>query len=86
VKHPVYCPDCLSTLPEVPLGVQFRSLHVAAGMTQKELAQRTGLTDRTVRACEAESRRHWPDTLEQLSRALGLRLEDAKPARSARNR
>ena len=55
------------------LGTLVRERRRAAGLTQRELAQRSGLSMAAVRDLEqGRSRRPRPGTLDALARALGL--------------
>jgi transcriptional regulator with XRE-family HTH domain len=71
----VYCRACLSAHPEVPLADRLRSLRIAAGLTQVELARRTGVSDRTIGhiECGAWQSPSWP-RVRPLIEALGAEL------------
>src|ERR1051326_8678287 len=53
--------------------IRLKSLRLAAGLTQEELAERAGLTSRAVSALETGHRAHpYPHTVRALASALGL--------------
>jgi DNA-binding XRE family transcriptional regulator len=66
----VYCRDCLRSHPRVAFAVRLRSLRLAAGLTQTDLARRCGVNPNTLGQCE-RGRRPAPSTLEKLVRVLG---------------
>jgi predicted ATPase/transcriptional regulator with XRE-family HTH domain len=63
----------MSPGPEAPFGARLRRLREAAGLTQEELAMRSGLSVAAVSALERGLRRHpYPHTVRSLADALGL--------------
>ena len=56
----------------VPFGVALRAYRLAAGLTQETLAERAGVSPRTIQALEREENTPHKDTLERLAAALGL--------------
>jgi len=82
----------LSLGPEAPFGARLRRLREAAGLTQEELAMRSGLSVAAVSALERGLRRRpYPHTVRSLAGALGLAeaeraaLLEAVPKRAARS-
>jgi predicted ATPase/DNA-binding XRE family transcriptional regulator len=62
-----------STVKAASFGALLRSLRLAAGLTQEELAERAGLTDRAIRRLEADpERRPQLHTVRLVAQALGL--------------
>jgi transcriptional regulator with XRE-family HTH domain len=60
-----------------PFGGRLRALREGAGLTQKELAAKAGLTAKAVSALErGERKRPYPHTVRSLADALGLGEED----------
>jgi tetratricopeptide (TPR) repeat protein/DNA-binding XRE family transcriptional regulator len=58
-------------------GVRLRACRVAAGLSQEDLVQRSGLDVRTIRNLErGRARLPYPDTVRRLADALGLRGAD----------
>ncbi|MDQ4128058.1 MAG: helix-turn-helix domain-containing protein [Actinomycetota bacterium] len=58
---------------EAPFGAQLRDLRETAGLTQEELAERAGLTAKTISLLErGERKRPHPHTVRTLADALGL--------------
>ena len=55
-----------------PFSVLLRERRRAAGLTQEALAERAGLSPRTVRGLERGASRPYPDTVARLARALAL--------------
>ena len=78
LARPVYCTSCLRARLEVPFGVRLRSLRLAAGLSQQELAQRAGLTVNTVRVHEAGIGALRAATVERLAQVLGQRLLESE--------
>src|SRR5262249_36490002 len=73
-NSPVYCLDCLAGVPDVTFGQRLKAHRLAAKLTQKELARRTGLHHRSVIGLERNRNPpDWP-TLTQLLAVFGLRL------------
>jgi DNA-binding CsgD family transcriptional regulator len=70
----IYCLDCLSARPELPFGVRLRSVRLAAGMSQGDLAQHAGLNKNTIRQQEAGMGPLSAGTLKRLCRVLGQSL------------
>jgi tetratricopeptide (TPR) repeat protein len=62
--------------PAGRLGIDLRARRVAAGLSQEELAERSGLSPHTISNLE-RNRTRWPyrDTLQRLADGLGLRDE-----------
>jgi transcriptional regulator with XRE-family HTH domain len=54
---------------------KIKSLRIAAGMSQEELAERTGLSLRTIQRIENGETRPRGDSLRRLSQALGVTME-----------
>ena len=68
------------------VGAWWRQQRLAAGMTQEELAERSGLTTRAISNLErGRTSRPYPRSLQLLAAALGL-PESAGPARATRPR
>jgi transcriptional regulator with XRE-family HTH domain len=69
----VYCQDCLRSRPHIDFAVRLRSLRLAAGLTQGELARRCGIFLSTIgnleRGCYPR-----PRTVERLVSVLGSAL------------
>ena len=72
------CTSCLRARLEVPFGVRLRSLRLAAGLSQQELAQRAGLTVNTVRVHEAGMGALRAATVERLVQVLGQGLLESE--------
>src|SRR5215218_6840366 len=67
-----------------PFGDRLRWLREAAGLTQEELADRSGLSRDAVSALERGRRRHPQlQTIRALATALGLSDEDVQTLRSS---
>ena len=50
-----------------------RAARIAEGLSQRDLAQRIGASQRTICELENQSRGAYPKTMSRLSKALGLR-------------
>jgi DNA-binding XRE family transcriptional regulator len=50
-----------------------RAARIAEGLSQRDLAQRIGASQRTIRELENQSRGAYPKTIRRLSKALGLK-------------
>jgi transcriptional regulator with XRE-family HTH domain len=62
---------------EPAFGAQLRQLREAAGLTQEQLAERSGLTAKAISALErGERQRPYPHTVQALASALGLDDKD----------
>ncbi|MDP8951981.1 MAG: helix-turn-helix domain-containing protein, partial [Actinomycetota bacterium] len=58
---------------DIPFGARLRRLREAAGLTQEELAGRSGLSTRAISGLERGERKHpYPHTARSLADALGL--------------
>ena len=67
----------MSQDPDVPFGAHLRRLREASGITQEELAERSGLSPDAVGALERGLRkRPYPHTVRSLAKALGLSEEE----------
>ncbi|WWT39970.1 helix-turn-helix protein [Microcystis phage Mae-JY09] len=64
------------------LGPRIRAARIAAGLTQEQLAERAGITDRTVRAIEAGTTTPQRRIREGLAQVLGdvSDLHESEPA------
>jgi DNA-binding XRE family transcriptional regulator len=69
------CSGCLALSPEDTFGKRLRALRLSHGMTQSGLAEATGVSLRTLRLYEQESRKHppWPLVV-KLARLFGPAL------------
>jgi transcriptional regulator with XRE-family HTH domain len=74
-RGPVYCRACLSARPDVPLRDRLRSLRVAAGLSQRALAERIGLSHGVIAGAEQGRHDHssW-DIVRALVEVLGVEL------------
>jgi transcriptional regulator with XRE-family HTH domain len=63
----------MSAEPSMPFGTLLRRYREAAGLSQEDLAERAGLTEKGIGALErGERKRPQPHTLQQLATALQL--------------
>jgi transcriptional regulator with XRE-family HTH domain len=74
----VYCRACLESKPNVAFAVRLRSLRLAAGLTQNDLARRCAVNPSTIGELE-RGRCPIPRTLEKLVRILGPDLVGKSP-------
>jgi transcriptional regulator with XRE-family HTH domain len=74
----VYCRACLGSKPKVAFAVRLRSLRLAAGLTQNDLARRCAVNPSTIGELE-RGRCPMPRTLERLVRILGPALVGKSP-------
>ena len=63
-------------LPNVVIVAQLRTQRVRQGLTQRELAERAGLTQATLSKLESGRQLARPTTLRKLARALKIRIPD----------
>jgi len=73
---PLLCSACLATTPGIPFAERVRTRRLVAGLTQEELARRTGLTDQAISLYERGMRRPGARTLARLVEVLGPGLID----------
>jgi DNA-binding XRE family transcriptional regulator len=83
----VLCRACLAGRTEVPFGLRLRSLRLAAGLTQRELARQAGRPRSSIKDYEAGRCRPGRATRRRLTHALGASdLAEAKPPAPKRPR
>src|SRR6516165_3141858 len=71
--HPTTGSTRMSAAPSLPFGALLRRYREAAGLSQEDLAERAGLTEKGIGALErGERKRPQPHTLQQLATALQL--------------
>src|SRR6476620_1914072 len=63
-------------MDETLFGVRLKELRVQSGLTQKELAERAGVAQRTVSGLEQSAYEPVWSTVLKLAAALGVRLEE----------
>jgi DNA-binding Xre family transcriptional regulator/ribosomal protein L40E len=75
IKNPPVCLRCLANMPDAAFGDRLRSVRLARGMSQRQLAEATGLTIGRVLALEKMTTGtiRW-STLVKLIRCLGPEL------------
>jgi transcriptional regulator with XRE-family HTH domain len=71
---PTLCARCLASAPAATFGQRLRSLRVAAGLTQRELAQRASLPRNTLGQYERDLRQPTEQLLSELKKILGPEL------------
>jgi DNA-binding XRE family transcriptional regulator len=78
----IYCLNCMSSLTDVPIGRRVESLRIILGLTQSELADRTGIHAWTVHHAERgkyqRRKRHDELLLAFLEKALAKTKRRAK--------
>jgi DNA-binding XRE family transcriptional regulator len=70
-NRPSLCLPCLAKCPNAPFGERLRAHRLAAGLTQAELARRSGVTEGTIGRYERVWVRPEAETLAVLVRLLG---------------
>ncbi len=73
-RSPMLCLDCLERTPGVAFSERLRTHRLAAGLTQGQLALRTGVTPMTISLYERGARRPASGTLRRLAEVLGAGL------------
>jgi DNA-binding XRE family transcriptional regulator len=85
-EDPLLCRDCLAQQPITHFGQRLRLFRLAAGLTQEELAVRTGIAPESVVCYEQSLRMPRPRILALLDRVLGPELarpqERTRPGRT----
>ena len=71
---PVWCPQCLDKHAEATLGQRLLALRLAAGLSQRELAEAHGLWRASISWYERDWGQPLPETLAKLTRVLGAGL------------
>jgi len=74
------CRDCLDTYPRISLAVRLTSLRIMAGLTQSELAEKTGVSQSLISLAERDNHQPRP----KLRLRLLAFLESARAARTRR--
>jgi DNA-binding XRE family transcriptional regulator len=72
---PVLCLACLAKNPAATPGQRLRAYRVAAGLTQEELAHKSGLSRMKVRSFEQDRHQPWPEHARRLAEALGVPVD-----------
>src|SRR5262249_32265361 len=73
-KRSLLCLDCLTKNPAEPFALRLQAIRLAAGLTQRELAQHCGLCSRAVMLFEQGGQRPSRSSLAKLVRVLGSNL------------
>ena len=69
------CLQCLANMPHASFAERLRALRIARDLTQKQLAEKSGLTANTIHVLERELHRHpSEETIEKLAKILGPEL------------
>jgi DNA-binding XRE family transcriptional regulator len=81
-SDPVFCRACLTRMPGATFAERLRSFRLAAGLTQKDLATRSGVDETLI--CNYERGRHYPrpDRLAKLERVTGRAASARLPRRA----
>jgi DNA-binding XRE family transcriptional regulator len=78
----VFCPSCLDTLPDIPFGRRIASLRIIVGFTQGELADRAGISAKTLVLLEASKHKPHRRTRDRLLAGLLPALAKVRRVRS----
>jgi transcriptional regulator with XRE-family HTH domain len=72
VNQHVLCLRCVERRPDTPFGTRLKAFRLAAGLTQQQLAERTGIKASTIRSLEGRRYKSpvWPHLL-ALVKVLG---------------